>query len=72
MERIKEHIKKHKVLICFYLCIVCVTSIAVIIMYNSKIQEAMLYPKNVIRVKDGVSAPDNYIILTENTKIEHS
>lgn len=70
MERIKEHIKKHKVLICCYLCIVCVTSIAVIIMYNSKIQEAMLYPKNVIRVKDGVSAPDNYIILTENTKIE--
>lgn len=70
MNKIREHIKQNKVLVCCYLCIICVVSISAIIMYNFKIQEAMLYPKNVLRVKERGYTPEHYVTLAENTRIE--
>ncbi len=70
MDRIKSCIKEHKKLFCVYLCFACIIGIAIIIMYGTEIRDVLPQPRNVMRVKDGKAAPDNFVMLTEKTNIE--
>lgn len=70
MDRIKSCIKEHKKLFCVYLCFACIIGIAIIIMYGTEIRNVLPQPRNVMRVKDGKAAPDNFVMLTEKTNIE--
>lgn len=70
MNRVKEHIRKNRVLFCSYLGILCIVSIAAVVMYRTEIQDMLSQPRSVMTVQDGLKAPGYYISLTEDQKIE--